>query len=265
MTTLTLDQAKTIVFSASTADEALAHLRDAGCDVVAHGTDCYSVHCGHLDIISFTQLPHSKFMSVAVGVQFFSLEQRKAFLESQQQPTDTVPAVSPVAEARPELCIACDHPRTKVQNGDEAAFYPTICPKCGLDFDRDVFDYSPESDDACQDLMGFFTILGKVAKFDESWQRTFYENLLSNSYIPVASPFDASLRLVLTVISDTHDQLSTRPLEVNCFCPACDYDLATATKDHEADFYHVTCSVCSLDRDFDSVELSTESVDKEAF
>lgn len=187
------------------------------------------------------------------------------FLESQQQPTDTVPAVSPVAEARPELCIACDHPRTKVQNGDEAAFYPTICPKCGLDFDRDVFDYSPESDDVCSDLMGFFTILGKVANFDESWQRTFYENLLSNSYIPVASPFDASLRLVLTVISDTHDQLSTRPLEVNCFCPACDYDLATATKDHEADFYHVTCSVCSLDRDFDSVELSTESVDKEAF
>lgn len=44
--------------------------------------------------------------------------------------------------------------------------------------------------------------------------------------------------------------------EFTCFCPACDYDQAKATKDPEADFYHVTCSICSLDRDFDSVEKS---------
>lgn len=146
MTTLTLDHAKSILFSSANAFAAFSALSEFSCEIKCIGT----THFLYIDthVIIFFDGPATD--TLWIFIDDFLVRQPN-LLESQQQPTDTVPAVSPVAEARPEF---------------------------------------------------------------------------------------------------------------TCFCPACDYDLAIATKDHDADFYHVTCSICSLDRDFDSVELSTESVDK---
>lgn len=235
MTTLTLDQARTIIYSAATADEALEALRLIGVEASSYEHEAYSVDCGDLTFVSFTYSPHTKKLYVLEAGEFVTPEQRKAFLESQQQPTDTVPAVSTVAEARPESFVTSSHSPSE-----------------------------SEWEDISTNLFGFFTVLGYLPNRDETFQRVFYGYVCS-ALGPQKNVFDASLRTLLDALTLTHDRLSTRPLEASCFCPACDYDLAKATKDHDADFYHVTCSICSLDRDFDSVELSTESVDKEAY
>lgn len=72
---------------------------------------------------------------------------RTYLLESQQQHTDSVPAVSSVAEARPELnvyCPACDyHSATAVMCDPDDPFYNVNCSQCGLDADREKVFLSP--------------------------------------------------------------------------------------------------------------------------
>lgn len=91
------------------------------------------------------------------------LTPRTYLLESQQQHTDSVPAVSPVAEARlfsvsdedrfavpPEeltvFCPSCDyHSANALVVGYNDPFYNVTCSQCGLDADRDTVHLSPSS------------------------------------------------------------------------------------------------------------------------
>lgn len=72
---------------------------------------------------------------------------RTYLLESQQLHTDSVPAVSPVAETHPELnvyCPTCDyHSATALMCDPDDPFYNVTCSQCGLDADREKVFLSP--------------------------------------------------------------------------------------------------------------------------
>jgi hypothetical protein len=102
MTTLTLDQVQKIVYSATSSAKALFALHQAGASVYnsAFASEWYSVKVdGHC--IAFSDNPKDALFYVFFDKKMVTKEVRKQFLESQQQPTDTVPAVSTAAEALP--------------------------------------------------------------------------------------------------------------------------------------------------------------------
>jgi len=96
MNTLTLDQARTIIYSAATADEALSALLEVGVQPVSYEPDAFSVYFG-LIFLSFTYSPHTKKLYVLENSELVTPEQRKAFLAQQQEPAVQVPATAPAA------------------------------------------------------------------------------------------------------------------------------------------------------------------------
>lgn len=283
MTTLTLDQARTIIYSAASSDEALSALREIGAEVLSYEYDAYSVQCDDFRSVTFTHSPHLNRFFVMVDGELVTPEQRKAFLESQQQPTDTVPAVSPVAEAHPVSSdqLANTIPQTTVQMLDCFRFIFGIDTANGhyqdILFDvikSHLFSHAINFNDLTvyeiRILMvtadAIFDHLMSTDSTNLSFQPPELTAICPRCYNPQADNFYSPEQETGFIYcskcgyDEPRDHIYTPVSDANpvftCFCPACDYDLAKANKDPQSDFYHVTCSICSLDRDFDSVEKS---------
>lgn len=99
---------------------------------------------------------------------------RTYLLESQQQPTDTVPAVSPVAEAH----------FSAIPFADEVDF---------------------------NNLMGLFKLLGGLADRSPEWHTTFVF-ILSKYMAPEKNVFKAPLYVVLNALCDTQDYFAAQYL-----------------------------------------------------
>jgi hypothetical protein len=150
MTNLTLDLAKTIVYSALSSDDAVFKLQQAGFHVKKpRGNKSINiVDFGGPDFIAFSPvyLSENK-INVTVCGESVTPSERKAFLESQHQNTSAAPAneqtrpsvgtVACVAEARPDLPVlqeSCECSKCKSAHGILSVYAHGLvtvgCPDC---------------------------------------------------------------------------------------------------------------------------------------
>lgn len=153
MSNLTLDLAKTIVYSALSSHDAVTKLQQAGFQVSGPNTDhklsldVYYVRFEDDSYISFSYIEPIDSFCVVVNHEEITPEQRKAFLESHQQNTSVVPAneqtqppvgtVVCVAEARPDLPVlqeSCECSKCKSAHGILSVYAHGLvtvgCPDC---------------------------------------------------------------------------------------------------------------------------------------